>query len=77
MPLLQTIGNQPEHYQDAHLFLDFQRKTAASMTEPTIKQSMEQQAKMMDMQADWFKRVDINVELTDAGIELHESVDAQ
>jgi two-component system alkaline phosphatase synthesis response regulator PhoP len=26
MPLLQTIGNQPEHYQDAHLFLDFQRK---------------------------------------------------
>ena len=29
MPLLQTVGNQPEHYQDAHLFLDFQRKTAA------------------------------------------------
>jgi len=27
--LLQTIGNQPEHYQDAHLFVDFQRKTAA------------------------------------------------
>jgi two-component system alkaline phosphatase synthesis response regulator PhoP len=29
MPLLQTVGNQPEHYQDAHLHLDFQRKTAA------------------------------------------------
>ena len=29
MPLLQTIGNQPEHYQDAHLFLDFQRKTVS------------------------------------------------
>ena len=29
MPLLQTVGNQPEHYQDAHLYLDFQRKTAA------------------------------------------------
>jgi len=60
-----------------HLIAQFQRKTAASMGDPTLKQSMEQQAKMMDMQADWFKRVDINVELTDAGIELHESVDAQ
>jgi DNA-binding response OmpR family regulator len=29
MPLLQTVGSQPEHYQDAHLHLDFQRKTAA------------------------------------------------
>ena len=28
MPLLQTVGNQPEQYQDAHLYLDFQRKTA-------------------------------------------------
>ncbi|HEV2608030.1 MAG TPA: hypothetical protein VGT79_08610 [Xanthomonadaceae bacterium] len=60
-----------------HLVAQFQRKTAAAMTDPTIKQSMEQQAKMMDMQADWFKHVDIRVELTDAGIELHESVDAQ
>lgn len=29
MPLLQTVGNQPENYQDAHLQMDFQRKTAA------------------------------------------------
>jgi DNA-binding response OmpR family regulator len=29
MALLQTVGNQPEQYQDAHLKLDFQRKTAA------------------------------------------------
>src|ERR1700732_4509170 len=29
MALLQTVGNQPENYQDAHLYLDFQRKTAA------------------------------------------------
>ena len=29
MPLLQTVGNQPEQYQDVHLSLDFQRKTAA------------------------------------------------
>jgi DNA-binding response OmpR family regulator len=29
MPLLQTVGNQPEQYQDSHLYLDFQRKTAA------------------------------------------------
>ena len=29
MPLLQTVGNQPEQYQDAHLYLDFQRKTAS------------------------------------------------
>jgi two-component system alkaline phosphatase synthesis response regulator PhoP len=28
MPMLQTVGNQPEQYQDAHLYLDFQRKTA-------------------------------------------------
>jgi len=29
MPLLQTVGDQPEHYQDAHLYLDFQRKTVS------------------------------------------------
>lgn len=28
MALLQTVGNQPENYQDAHLYVDFQRKTA-------------------------------------------------
>jgi DNA-binding response OmpR family regulator len=29
MPLLQTVGNEPEQYQDTHLYLDFQRKTAS------------------------------------------------
>jgi DNA-binding response OmpR family regulator len=29
MALLQTVANQPEQYQDSHLYLDFQRKTVA------------------------------------------------
>jgi DNA-binding response OmpR family regulator len=29
MALLQTVGNQPEQYQDTHLYLDFQRKFAS------------------------------------------------
>jgi two-component system alkaline phosphatase synthesis response regulator PhoP len=29
MALLQTVAHQPEQYQDLHLYLDFQRKTAA------------------------------------------------
>ena len=29
MGLLQTVDNQPEHYQDTHLYLDFQRKAAS------------------------------------------------
>ena len=29
MALLQTVGNQPEQYQDTHLYLDFQRKVAS------------------------------------------------
>jgi DNA-binding response OmpR family regulator len=29
MALLQTVGNQPEQYQDVHLLLDFQRKLAS------------------------------------------------
>src|SRR5919108_2690277 len=29
MALLQTVGDQPEQYQDAHLLLDFQRKLAS------------------------------------------------
>jgi two-component system, OmpR family, alkaline phosphatase synthesis response regulator PhoP len=28
MTLLQTVGNQHENYQDAHLYLDFQHKAA-------------------------------------------------
>jgi len=60
-----------------HLIAQFQRKAAAAMSDPSTKQSMEQQAKMMDVYADWFKHVTVNVELTDQGIELHESVDMQ
>ena len=29
MALLQTVGNQVDHYNDAHLQLDFQRKAAS------------------------------------------------
>ena len=29
MALLQTVGNQPEQYQDSHLYLDFQRKAVS------------------------------------------------
>jgi DNA-binding response OmpR family regulator len=29
MALLQTVGNQPEQYQDSHLYLDFPRKVAS------------------------------------------------
>ena len=29
MALLQTVGNQPEQYQDTHLLLDFSRKLAS------------------------------------------------
>ena len=29
MALLQTVGDQVEHYHDAHLHVDFQRKTAS------------------------------------------------
>ncbi len=60
-----------------HLVAQFQRKAAAAISDPAMKQSMEQQAKMMDMQADWFKRVDLSVELTEQGIELHESATVQ
>jgi hypothetical protein len=60
-----------------HVFAQYMRKLSASMPEPASKQSMEQQAKMMDMYADWFKRIDVRVELTDTGIELLETVDMQ
>ncbi len=72
-PLL-AFGAKGDIY---HLIAQYQRKTAAAISDPAMKQSLEQQAKMMDMQADWFKRIDVRVELTDLGIELHESVDVQ
>jgi len=71
---LFAAGAKGEAY---HLIAQIQRKAAAAINDPSMKQSMEQQAKMMDMQADWFKRIDMSVELTDAGIELHESVNVQ
>jgi hypothetical protein len=71
---LFAFGMKGEGY---HLIAQFQRKASAALSDPSAKQSMEQQAKMMDMYADWFKHVGVNVELTDQGIELHESVDMQ
>ena len=71
---LMAFGAKGEVY---HLFAQFQRKTAAALSEPEAQKMMEQQAKMMDMYADWFKRMEIRVELTEQGIELHESVDMQ
>ena len=71
---LFVLGAKGEVY---HLIAQFQRKTASALTDADAKKAMEQQATMMDMQADLFKRADIRVELTEQGIELHESVDTQ
>ncbi len=60
-----------------HLIAQFQRKTASTLGDAEAKKTMEQQATMMDMQADLFKRADIRVEVSEQGIELHESVDTQ
>jgi hypothetical protein len=60
-----------------HLFAQFQRKTAAALSEPEAQRMMEQQAKMMDMYADWFKHMEIRVDLTEQGIELIELVEVQ
>lgn len=63
---------------DAYLLIaQMERKMAASMSDPAAKQSMEQQAKLMDVYANWFKRFEGRVELTDQGIELLETVDMQ
>ena len=70
-PLLE-FGAKGDIY---HTFAQFQRKAAQSLGDPNAQKMMEEQAKMMDMYADWFKHVDLRIELTDAGIELHESVD--
>jgi hypothetical protein len=71
---LFVAGGKGEVY---HVFAQYMRKMTASMSDPAAKQSMEQQAKMMDMYADWFKRLDVHVELTETGIELLETVDMQ
>jgi hypothetical protein len=60
-----------------HLIAQTMRKGAKAASDPDAQKMMEQQAKMMDMYADWFKRADIRVELTEQGIELHETVDMQ
>jgi hypothetical protein len=71
---LFVAGGKGEVY---HVFAQYMRKMTATLSDPAAKQSMEQQAKMMDMYADWFKRLDVRVELTETGIELRETVDMQ
>ncbi len=56
----------------------FMRKSAQSMPDGSqSRQMLEQQAKMMDTYAGLFKRAEVSVELTEQGIEFHESVDMQ
>ncbi|MBS0193846.1 MAG: hypothetical protein JSR34_06340 [Proteobacteria bacterium] len=58
-----------------HVIAAYMRKGADAISDPKAKEMMQRQATAMDMYANWFKRVDMTVELTDQGIELHESVD--
>ena len=67
-------GGKGEFY---HLIAQIQRKGAASLTDPAQKQLVEEQAKMMDMYANWFKRFDGRIELTDQGVEFLETIDMQ
>ncbi len=60
-----------------HLIATTMRKSAQSMSDPQMQKQMNDQAAMMDMYAGFFKRVDLTIELTEQGIELHESVDMQ
>lgn len=69
---LFTGGGRGELY---HLLANVIRKSAQSLGDPAKQKELEQQAKMMDMYAGFFKRADVTVELTEQGIELHESVD--
>jgi hypothetical protein len=71
---LFVLGAKGDVY---HLIAQTMRKGAKSASDPDAQKMMEQQAKMMDMYASWFKRADIRVELTEQGIELHETVDMQ
>jgi hypothetical protein len=67
-----VIGIKGEVY---HLFAKQMRKTAQSMNDPAAQQMMEHQAKMQDMYAEWIKRAEIRVDLTDQGVELRETLD--
>lgn len=60
-----------------HVLAGFMRKSAQSLSDEQAKKTLEQQAKMMDMYAGFFKRAAITIDLTDQGVELHESVDLQ
>ncbi|MEO5596258.1 MAG: hypothetical protein ABIQ97_03850, partial [Lysobacteraceae bacterium] len=71
---LFAAGAKGEVYR---LLAQIQRKTAASMADPEQKQMMEQQAKLMEGYADWFKRMDMMVDLTEKGIEFRETIDMQ
>ncbi|MEO8742283.1 MAG: hypothetical protein ABI365_03740, partial [Lysobacteraceae bacterium] len=59
-----------------HLIADTMRKQAKTMGDADAQKAMESAA-TMDMYANWFKRVQGSVELTDLGIEFHETVDMQ
>lgn len=72
-PLL-AAGGRGELY---HLLADMMRKSAQGMGDAEAQQSMQEQAKVMDMYASFIKHVDLTVDLTEQGIELHESVNLQ
>ncbi len=69
-----AAGAKGEVYR---LLAQIQRKTAATMADPEQKQMMEQQAKLMEGYADWFKRMDMMVDLTEKGVEFRETIDMQ
>ena len=60
-----------------HLIATTMRKQAKNLGDADAQKAMEQQAMAMDMYATWFKRVQGSIDLTDQGIEFHETVDMQ
>ncbi len=58
-----------------HLIAKQVRKTAQALPDPAAQQLVEHQAKMQDMYADWIKRAEFRVDLSDKGVELHETLD--
>ena len=59
------------------LFAQMMHKAPQHSADPNAQKMLEQSEKMMDAFADTMKRLDVTVELTEQGIELHESVDLQ
>jgi hypothetical protein len=60
-----------------HLIATTMRNQAKNLPDPEAQKAMEQQAASMDMYANWIKRADFSLDLTDLGIEFHEAVDLQ